>query len=491
MYKSGGSLRYVRYECYCKGHVMPRFTIKRYEQILTQMVATVVSRTRLSDIADSSVWKHVLAASARSDDELYYQMTLLLKLFSIDTAKDDDLDERAKEIQPGLISREVATKATGNVVISRAGTTGTLAIPSNTKVKTSDGVVFVTTAAGSITATSPEQIAGHGVGRDSGLIPAIAETAGADGNVVANTIVKFVSKPTGVNAVTNPSAFANGANKETDDSFLNRIKTYVSTLARGTNEALEFVVLGVEDTTTGAKIKFSKVVEDIVNLGNVVVYIDDGTGSAESYEVVSSENVTLGLAGPPADSAVGGETYLFLDYKPVRDTSTFTLTSSTRGVLTRDTHFFLNPASGQINFDPALSAGEVITADYTRFTGLIAEAQKVIDGDLNDRTNYPGYRAAGVLVQVLTPQVLVQNITVNVVVKEGYDQTETKTSVKNAIRDFVNTLGISGDMLVSDLVYAAKSVAGVYNATVVTPTSDIILLDDQLARTTDANITIA
>lgn len=469
---------------------MPRFTIQRYEQILTKMISKVVTRTALSDISDAATWKHVLSAAARADDELYYQMSLLLKLFSIDTAKGDDLVERAKEIQPGLVSKNEATKSSGNVVIYRAGTTGTLAIPVGTKVKTNGGITFTTTAAGSITSSSPALIGGHLTGQDSGLIPAVADLAGANGNVVADTIVKFVSKPTGVAGVTNPSAFANGTDEESDDSFLGRIKSYVSTLARGTNEALEFWVLGAEDATTGAVINFSKVVEDRTNLGNSTLYIDDGTGSAESYTAVSSENVTAGLAGPPADSAVGGEEYLYLDYKPVRLASAFSLSSSTRGALTMDTHYYLDETSGQINFSPALSAGEVITADYTRYTGLIAEAQKIVDGDLTDRTNYPGIRAAGTKCVVKTPQVLVQNIALSLSILEGYDHDTVKDNVRDALRDYVNTLGISGDVLLSELVYVAMGVAGVYNVTFTLPATDVVLLDDELARTADGNITI-
>jgi hypothetical protein len=247
----------------------------------------------------------------------------------------------------------------------------------------------------------------------------------------------------------------------------------------------------VEDTSTGARVLFSKAVEDLVNLGNVTLYIDDGTGSAETYEAITGENVTAGLAGPPADSAVGGETYLFLDYKPVRIASPFALTSSTRGALTQNTHYYLNEASGQINFTPALAAAEVITADYTRFTGLIAEAQKVIDGDLNDRISYPGIRAGGVKVLVLTPQILIQNVVLSISVKEGYDHDVVKAAVKSAVRDRINTLNVSGDVLRSELIFVAKSISGVYNVNLTLPANDIILLDDQLARTTDANISVS
>lgn len=469
---------------------MPRFQPKRQEQIETQMYAQVVSRTDLSDVGDSSGVKHVLKAAARQDDEQYYQMSLLLELFSIDTATGDDLDERAKDIQPGVITRIQAVKATGSVIFSRAGTSGTVSIPVGTQVKTPSGQVFTTDVSVQITPTSPEQIGGHGVGRDSPSTAVTAVVPGAAGTVASGTITKFGSKPPGVDEVINLVATQYGFNKESDDSFKNRLKTFIASLARCPLYALEVAVLGQQDVATGATILFSKGWENAIDRGYVILYIDDGSGTAETFEAVPSENVTLGLAGPPPDSAVGGETTLYLDYKPVREASVFTLVSSTRGTLVIDTDFFLNPASGQIDFDPALTAAEVITASYTRYTGLIALAQKIIDGDPNDRENYPGWRAGGVLVRVRTPQVLIQNIVASVTVAEGYDQVEVKNLVREEIKDYINSLTISGDLILATLISRIMAVAGVYNVVIVTPATDIIILDDQISRTSDPNITI-
>jgi uncharacterized phage protein gp47/JayE len=469
---------------------MPVFTTKRYEQFLAQMIAKVVTRTKLSDISDTSVVKHVLAATARQLDEISYQMYLLRQIFSIDTATGDDLDERAAEIQPALISRNQPAKATGLLVFSRNSPIGTVVIPVGTRVRTSTGTEFVTTVAGSITPTSPEQISGHGIGADSGQIAAQASLPGLSGNAAANTVVRFVSRPSGVDSVTNQTAFAWGTDKESDDSFRNRIKRFVASLGRSTVESIEDAVRGVIDPATGATILFVKAVEDIVNPGHVMLYIDDGTGAAESTEVVVDEIVTEGLAGPPAGSAVGGETRLYLDYAAIKDAAGFTLVSNYRGELERGVDFWLNAASGQLVFDPALTAGEILTANYTRYTGLIALAQKIVDGDANDRANYPGYRAAGVLVIVATPQVLIQTVSAVVTVQDGYDLEEVRAALKSAIRDYINTLGISGDMLRAQLIKQIMSTAGVYNVNLVAPATDVILLDDQIARVTDENIVI-
>jgi uncharacterized phage protein gp47/JayE len=471
---------------------VPRFQPQRFEQILTKMIARVVARTDLSDVADSSTVKHLLAASARADDEQYYQMTLLLQLFSIDSATGDDLDERAKDIQPSIMQRRAASKAAGTVIFTRAGTSGSVIIPLGTKVKTAGGVIFTTTALGSITPASSEQISGHGIGRDSAEVSVIADQPGSTGRVAGATIIKFVSKPAGVDEVTNPSAFSvGGLDKESDDDFRNRLKQFISGLARSTVGALESGVIGAQDPTSGATILFSKAVEDLVTLGRVVLYIDDGLGTAESTAEITGENVTEGLSGPPVNSAVGGEETLFLNNKPIKTSVTFTLTSSSRGALVQNTHYTVNQASGQIQFDPALVATEVITADYTYYTGVIQLAQKIVDGDPDDRANYPGLRAAGVLVIVAIPQVLLQNVAATVVIKEGYDQDEVRTAVEQAIKDYINSLSISGDVIRNELIKRIMEVTGVFNINLTTPATDIILLDDQLPRTTDANITVS
>ena len=539
---------------------MPRYTPKSHEQILTSMIARVVSRTNLNDIDDASSVKHVLSAAARQDAQQYYQIGLLLQLFNIDTAAGDDLIERAKDIQPGTMQIMQAKKAVGTVVFTRRGTTGTLSIPIGTRVKTSDGTEFQTTGVGTITATSPEQISGHGVGRDSNAVAVIAVSGGIAGNVVAGTVTQFSSKPAGVDTVTNLSKFSQGTDKETDDSFRSRLKAYTSSLSRCNPSALESLVIGQQDPITGATVLFSKVVEDLINRGYVELFIDDGNGTAESvvrtalalpgtwtwagtttvlstdtstvavgdfirkdssattwFEIsaitpnvnvtllnpgsaviptgsgassAATDKVTNGLNGPPAGSAVGGETTLYLENKPVKDTEPVSIVSSVRGNLVQNTTWFYNPASGQIDFDPALVAGERIWADYTYFVGLIAYVQKLVDGDPNDRTNFPGYRAAGILTQVKSPQVLFQVVSAAITVKDGYDQAEVRTAVRQAIKDYVNSLQISGDFILAEATKRVMGVAGVYDVRFTIPAANTPVLDDQLLRTTDGNITV-
>lgn len=482
---------------------MPRLQLKRFEDILQRMIDRVVARTTLSDLTDASAVKHVLAAVAREIDDAYFQMTRLTDLFSIDRAAGSDLDERAKDIQPGTLVRLGAQRATGTIVFSRAvASATTIVIPTGTIVRTAEGRSFETTAQAQITQTSPEIVSGHGVGRDSNLVSALAVDAGAASNVAPNTVIKFASKPIGVEEVTNVSSFVNGRDQESDDAFRDRLKQFVASLARCTVETLASVVLGVEDPTVGSNkiVIFSHVFEDQIDRGNVIVYVDDGAGTIATRTEVTAgapEVVTLGLAGPPSDRAVGGEEYLRLNNWPVDTAQSLIVTSSAigagagRGALIDGQDFYLNPADGRILFDPALVLGEEITASYTYFDGLIQEAQKVIDGDPTDRTNYPGYRAGGVLVRVLPPTVRQQNVSAVLRVLEGYDRAVAVTAAEAAVSTYINGLGISGDVVRHEIVEQIMGVDGVYDVLLTVPTENVTTLDSEIPRIISADINIS
>lgn len=460
---------------------MPALVLKSYEQILQAMINHVVAQSDLSDVNDASQFKHLLSGPAREMDEIYFQMGSMRDLFSLDAAQGDDLDARAQEIQPALLTRIAATKATGFVVFSRAVTSGTVNIPAGTVVKTADGKEFETTAVGTILDT-------FSVSAD---VPIIAKVAGADGNVVASTIIKFDNKPTGVDSVTNNADTNFGTDEESDDAFRDRIREFISSLARCTPEALEFIAKTVE-LSTGQRVIFAKVVEDLINRGEVILYVDNGQGTAESFTEVLGENVTEGLSGPPPDSAVGGEEFLFLDQKPIRRVgpTPLSILSSVRGPLTDGVEVTVNDADGQLFFDPPLVTGEIITASYTAFDGLLAAVQKVIDGDPNDRVNFPGWRAAGVRVLTAVPQILIVQVVANLVITEGFADAAVQTEVRDALLEYINNLGISGDVIRNRLIEVMMSVPGVENLTLTDPLTDIIMLDDQLPRTTILNIAL-
>jgi hypothetical protein len=58
------------------------FVARTYEQILSDMIAYMQSRTSISDYNVGSVIRTILEAAALEDDEQYFQMVQLLDMFS-------------------------------------------------------------------------------------------------------------------------------------------------------------------------------------------------------------------------------------------------------------------------------------------------------------------------------------------------------------------------------------------------------------------------
>ena len=92
---------------------------------------------------------------------------------------------------------------------------------------------------------------------------------------------------------------------------------------------------------------------------------------------------------------------------------------------------------------------------------------------------------------MLTPQILQQVVEAGITFEEGYATQDVLDEVEAAISDYINNLGISGDVIRHELIRVIMSVAGVYNCSLTSPASDVILLDDQLPRITAGNITLA
>lgn len=445
---------------------MPQVQLRRFEQILQTAIGRLVSRTQFSDVSDASIAKNLLAADAREQDEAYFQMTRLRDLFDLRTAAGEDLTERAQEIAPNTLVRLPASFAIGNVTFGRTGTSGTVIIPSGTVVKTSDGTEFRTTLQGQITAASST----------SAPVPITAVAPGAEGNVPPGTIIRFSSKPPGVDTVTNGVGTTQGRDLESDDAFRERARNYIASLSRCTPQALEFAAIGLTDATNGRSVEFARVFEDPIDRGNVTLYIDDGAGTAAENGTPISGEVLIA-------SALGGEEFLTLSTAPINFGLGLTITSSTRGVLTLGVDYFVNPASGRIFFNPALATLEQITADYTPYINLIPTVQNVIDGDPNDRRNFPGFRAAGVLVQVLSPAVVPVSVE-GILSIENVDRTTVIANAQQAVLEYVNGLGISGDIVRNEIIERIMGVNGVVDVDLILPTSNITILDDQIPRIT-------
>ena len=120
-----------------------------------------------------------------------------------------------------------------------------------------------------------------------------AVLAGTNGNAGINTIVQFSSPPFAGAAVANTVALTNGRNIETDSQLRERIKSFASTLARGTAPAILAAVIGVSDPDDGKQVESATISEPPVVGDPSILYIDDGTGfqpssSGQSVDILLS-----------------------------------------------------------------------------------------------------------------------------------------------------------------------------------------------------------
>lgn len=326
----------------------------------------------------------------------------------------------------------------------------------------------------------------------------VAVVAGPDGNTDAESIRGF-DPIQGVEAFLNDTACEGGQAEETDAQFRDRIRAYLRSLPRGTADALKFAVLGVELDGYGSVVAAEVVEGQASERGQVWVFVDDGNGTIKAVE---------GNEGDPETiiTATGGELRIFTTNKPLVESPSFTrvFTWTPDGgsptVLVEDDDYYLNLATGQLTLIPGGSASipatgldpnDVVTGEYEWYVGLIAEAQKVVDGDPSDRTNYPGYRAAGVQVFVVPPVVYQQLVQATITLESGYDAATVLDKCSAAINRYINGLGINGDVVFSELVHAVQSVAGVYDVVFTSPTANIVIGEGELARVKPSNILLA
>jgi len=92
---------------------------------------------------------------------------------------------------------------------------------------------------------------------------------------------------------------------------------------------------------------------------------------------------------------------------------------------------------------------------------------------------------------VRTPQVLIQNVDISTVLEPGHDGDEVRANVRTAIVEYINTLGISGDVVRNEIIRKAMAVSGVLDVNLFSPANNVVLLDNQLPRTTSGNVTVS
>lgn len=456
-------------------------------EIRQSLLARALAYSGLTDLYEGGVALELLLAVAQSLARAEQSLQQVANLGDLERCVGEDLDERAAEALPDALARQAATAATTLLIFSRAAgdTVGATTIPLGQVVaRASDGALYTTTAAGTVLDGA----------LSSGLVPVVAQVAGAAGNSGVGTLTVLKSPPPRIVAVTNPTPATGGLDSESDASLRSRVRQRCRSLARCNPAAIDTLVRAYVNGA-GQQARFLKLVETPPRAD---LWLDDGTGALDQWVEVPPNELLL-------ESAPAGETILYLPHIALRDVPT--KLQLTRGGLVSNLlasmgEFTVEPAWGQIRLRDPLLAGDRIDTlaigggvlyAYTYYTGLVADVQRLLEGDPYDPVTSPGCRAAGTALRARPAAVQNAPLTLDVTWQGGLsdaDLTAAEAAVTDAVLALVNGLDIGQPLYVARLVDAAMDVAEVENVRVVLPAADVYVAVDRVLRSSATLVTL-
>lgn len=184
-----------------------------------------------------------------------------------------------------------AKAATGPVTFSRITPSGVAQVAVGDFIQTQDGSeqyeVIPDSTQPTYNATLAAYVVADGVASQSVTVESTSESS--SGNVQIGFINTFASSIPGFDAVSNPAAFDNGADAETDPAYQKRFQDYIAGLDQGTPAA---VASAIEDLQQGVvfSITENQNFDGSPNLGYFYVVVDDGSGNPSPDFIASVSN---------------------------------------------------------------------------------------------------------------------------------------------------------------------------------------------------------
>lgn len=241
-----------------------------FSTLVQQQVAAIQSSVKATATGIAAVLSFVIgsielarveatAAVAMWLQSLVMQLLLVTRL---STSTGGDIDTFIADF--GCPPREQAVSSTGQVTFSRFTATAQATIPAGVYTPNASGSggsysggAMVLTADG----TQPFQVIPdstqtyYNAAANAYIIPAgvanaqatvQAQNAGTQGNVAAGSITTISTAIQYVDTVTNPNAFANGVNEESDSAVQARFQLYVQGLRAAIRTAVESAIVGLD-----------------------------------------------------------------------------------------------------------------------------------------------------------------------------------------------------------------------------------------------------
>jgi phage-related baseplate assembly protein len=246
------------------------------------------------DFTVGSVLRVLIEANSAVALWMQWLILLVLQQTRAATSNGADLDTWMADF---FFTRLPAVSATGSVMLSTATLGLGAFVPVGAQVKTTDGTqTFAVTVDTSNSAYSAT-LGGYSMapGATSITVPVQALTPGVGGNVQAGGIGLLATSISGLTNATNPVAFTNGIDAESDASFRARFQLYMgglrSAIPAAIEEAADTVQQGVR----------YQLVQNSPQVGFYTLYVDDGSGNppdsfitaiTSAVQAVTAEGVT-------------------------------------------------------------------------------------------------------------------------------------------------------------------------------------------------------
>ena len=269
------------------------------------VVAVQGAARQLLDFTVGSVLRAVMEATAAMALWLQGIALQIASLTRFSTSNGPDADSWGADFN---FPRLPAQAATGPVTFARFTPTNQALIPVGYFIQTDDGSqkyeVIPDADQTAYDAVQAAYVIPAGVSSCSVTVEAIVESSA--GNVGAGFINTLGGTLSGVDTVTNPAPFENGADSETDPAYRARFILYIAGLSKGTKAAIGSAISDLQQGVVFS-ITENENFDGSPNPGYILVIVDDGSGNpsggflstvANAVDAVRAQGSTFGVFGP-------------------------------------------------------------------------------------------------------------------------------------------------------------------------------------------------
>lgn len=424
--------------------------IKTKDTLLDELRRFLRIYNRSIDTGDNSLVKDlVLLPYSVGGQGIMDQVAIARDLKILSRIAGSDLDALATNYKLERLTGSFATVTVTFYSVTEP--TDDIIIPAGTQVQTLSslfvsGLTFTTLAEARFNVTSMATYYSFDRDRYEFPVTAISDTIGVLGNVSSDYISRLASSVTGIDGVVNLTAATGGSNEEIDDDLRTRIQA---------------AILGRDLNTVNGLRLYAK------SLG----FLDAYPLRSDSTE--SERNTGVDVFAINNSSDVEEDTFM---YDPSQDIYYFSkrpilsvtaVVGSTIGTLSTSQYSINVDNSStyrrsiysldyiRITAGAGIPYGEMITVTYT-YAPLVVNAQASLD--LNENK----ILTADVVFKRAYPLYLYLNATLTL--KANADGPSTRSSVKNALSQFLSTYRLGDDLQKSDLIVVCQEGYGDFPA---------------------------